>query len=250
VDGFGRYRASAVDFYTFLFSKGFMENILLKISVMLVPALLAVTMHEVAHGFLADKLGDPTARLLGRLTLNPIRHLDPIGTIAVLVFGFGWARPVPVNVNNLRDPRRSMIWVSLAGPAANLLLALFCALLLRGVVYVVAHLPENSQVFPYIEPVGLMAAFGLYINVILFLFNLLPIPPLDGGRVLTNLLPEKNAQLLKKIEPFGLLIIVFLVFGTSLWRSVFGPAVFAIVALLAGPHIGVVEQTMRLLFYN
>ncbi len=227
-----------------------MENIVLKISIMLVPALLAITMHEVAHGFLAEKLGDPTARLLGRLTLNPAKHLDPIGTIAVLVFGFGWARPVPVNANNLRDPRRNMIWVSLAGPTANLLLALFCALLLRGVVGVGALLPENSQIFPFIEPIGLMAAFGLYINVILFLFNLLPVPPLDGGRILTNMLPEKQARLLKKVEPFGLLILVFLMFGTTLWRSVFGPAVFAVVALMAGPHIGVVEQTMHLLFYS
>ncbi len=227
-----------------------MEDILLKISIMLVPALLAITMHEVAHGFLAEKLGDPTARLLGRLTLNPAKHLDPIGTIAVLVFGFGWARPVPVNANNLRDPRSSMVWVALAGPAANLLLALFCAFLLHSVVAVVGMLPENSQVFPFIEPIGLMAAFGLYINVILFMFNLLPVPPLDGGRVLTNLLPEKQAQLLKKVEPFGLLIIVFLMFGTSLWRTVLGPAVFFVVALLAGPHVGVVEQTMHLLFYS
>lgn len=227
-----------------------MESLLLKISIMLVPALLAVTMHEVAHGFLAEKLGDPTARLLGRLTLNPAKHLDPVGTIAVLVFGFGWARPVPVNANNLRDPRRGMVWVALAGPAANLLLALFCALLLRVVASAAFLFPENSDLLSYIEPVGLMAAFGLYINVILCLFNLLPIPPLDGGRVLTNLLPEKNAQMLRKIEPFGLLVIVLLMFGTSLWRTVFGPAVFSTVAWLAGPHIGVVEQTMRLLFYS
>ena len=227
-----------------------MESLVLKISIMLVPALLAVTLHEVAHGYIADKFGDPTARLLGRLTLNPVRHLDPIGTIAVLVFGFGWARPVPVNPNNLRDPRRSMVWVSLAGPAANLLLALFCAVLLHGVVTVASLLSENSQAIPFIEPVGLMAAFGLYINVILFMFNLVPIPPLDGGHVLTNLLPEKNARFLKKIEPFGLLIILFLIFGTSLWRAVFGPAVFKVVALLAGSQIGVVEKTMHLLFYS
>ncbi len=226
-----------------------MDGILLKISIMLVPALLAVTLHEVAHGFSADRLGDPTARLLGRLTLNPIKHLDPIGTIAVLVFGFGWARPVPVNANNLRDPRRSMVWVALAGPAANLLLAIFCALLLRAVALIAITFPE-SNLLVYVKPVGLMAAFGLYINVILFILNLLPIPPLDGGRVLTNLLPERKAQFLRKIEPFGLLIIVFLMFGTSLWRTVFGPAVFAVVAWMAGPQIGVVEQTMHLLFYS
>jgi Zn-dependent protease len=227
-----------------------MEHILLKISIMLVPALLAVTLHEVAHGFSAEKLGDPTARLLGRLTLNPLKHLDPIGTIALLVFGFGWARPVPVNANNLRRPKNDMVWVALAGPLANLMLALFCALLLRVVVYVAASLPDASQVLSYIEPVGLMAAFGLYINIILCLFNLLPIPPLDGGRVLMGILPEKQSLMLRRVEPFGLLLIVFLIFGTSIWSVAFGPAVNHVVALMAGPHMDVVEQTMRLLFYR
>ncbi|MGW8313403.1 MAG: site-2 protease family protein [Desulfuromonadales bacterium] len=227
-----------------------MEHVLLKVSVMLVPALLAVTMHEVAHGFIAEKLGDPTARLLGRLTLNPLKHLDPIGTIALLVFGFGWARPVPVNSNNLRRSQKDMIWVSLAGPAANLMLAIFCALLLRVVVAVAATLSEHSPLLTLINPVGLMAAFGLYINIILCLFNLLPIPPLDGGRVLMGILPEQQAQMLRRVEPFGLLLIVFLIFGTSIWKTAFGPAVHMVVAILAGPHMDVVEQTMRLLFYR
>jgi Zn-dependent protease len=227
-----------------------MEHIILKISIMLVPALLAVTLHEVAHGFIAEKLGDPTARLLGRLTLNPIKHLDPIGTIALLVFGFGWARPVPVNPNNLRNAQTSMIWVSLAGPSANLMLALFSALLLRVVIYVAATLPESSQFLPFIKPIGLMAAFGLYINTILCLFNLLPIPPLDGGRVLMGLLPEKQSLMLRRIEPFGMLLIVFLIFGTSIWSVAFGPAVHHVVSMMAGPHMDVVEQTMRLLFYR
>jgi Zn-dependent protease len=227
-----------------------MEHILLKISIMLVPALLAVTLHEVAHGFIAERLGDPTARLLGRLTLNPIKHLDPIGTIALLVFGFGWARPVPVNSNNLRNPQKDMIWVSLAGPSANLLLALFSALLLRVIVYIAAMLPEGSQFLPMINPVGLMAAFGLYINTILCLFNLLPIPPLDGGRVLMGVLPDKQSLMLRKIEPFGMLLIVFLIFGTSIWSTAFGPAVHHVVGMMAGPHMDVVEQTMRLLFYR
>ena len=217
---------------------------------MLVPALLAVTAHEVAHGFVAERLGDPTARLLGRLTLNPVKHLDPIGTIALLVFGFGWARPVPVNSNNLRRSRFDMTWVALAGPVTNLLLALLCALLLRGVVAVATVLTEQSQVFPYIEPIGLMAAFRLYINVILGLFNLLPIPPLDGGRILMNVLPEKQSLMFRKIEPFGLLLIVFLVFGTSLWSDFFGPAVFSLVSMMAGPQVDVVEKTIRLLFYS
>lgn len=227
-----------------------MEHILLKISIMLVPALLAVTMHEVAHGFIAEKFGDPTARLLGRLTLNPLKHLDPIGTIALLVFGFGWARPVPINPNNLRHAQRDMIWVSLAGPSANLLLALFSALLLRIIVYISIALPPGSQILTLIEPVGLMAAFGLYINVILCLFNLLPIPPLDGGRVLMGVLPERQAQLLRRIEPFGMLLIVFLIFGTSIWRTTFGPVVQHVVGMMAGSHMNVVEQTMHLLFYR
>jgi Zn-dependent protease len=217
---------------------------------MLVPALLAVTLHEVAHGFIAEKFGDPTARLLGRLTLNPIKHLDPIGTIALLVFGFGWARPVPVNANNLRDAKKDMIWVALAGPAANLLLALFSALLLRVVIYIAASLPEGGQLLHLINPVKLMAAFGLYINVILCLFNLMPIPPLDGGRVLMGVLPERQAQMLRKIEPFGMLLILFLIFGTSIWRTTFGPAVQHVVSMMAGPHMDVVAQTMRLLFYR
>jgi Zn-dependent protease len=227
-----------------------MEHILLKVSIMLVPALLAVTLHEVAHGFIADKFGDPTARLLGRLTLNPIKHLDPIGTIALLVFGFGWARPVPVNPNNLRHAQKDMIWVSLAGPSANLLLALFSALLLRVIVYTAAMLPEGSSLQPLINPIGLMAAFGLYINVILCLFNLLPIPPLDGGRILMGILPEKQSQMLRRIEPFGMLLIVFIIFGTSIWKTTFGPVVHHVVGLMAGPHMNVVEQTMRLLFYQ
>ncbi len=227
-----------------------MEHILLKISIMLVPALLAVTLHEVAHGFSAEKFGDPTARLLGRLTLNPIKHLDPIGTIALLVFGFGWARPVPVNSNNLRRPHKDMVWVALAGPTANLMLALFCALLLRVVVYIAAMLTESTQFLSFIKPIGLMAAFGLYINVILCLFNLLPIPPLDGGRVLMGILPERQSQMLRRVEPFGMLLIVFLIFGTSLWSAAFGPAVHHVVEIFAGPHMDVVEQTMRLLFYR
>jgi Zn-dependent protease len=130
------------------------------------------------------------------------------------------------------------------------MLALFCALLLRVVVYFAAILTETSTLLPMIKPIGLMAAFGLYINVILCLFNLLPIPPLDGGRVLMGVLPDKQSQLLRRVEPFGMLLIVFLIFGTSLWSAAFGPAVHQVVAVMAGPHMDVVEQTMRLLFYR
>ncbi|TLM67908.1 MAG: site-2 protease family protein [Deltaproteobacteria bacterium] len=226
-----------------------MHDFLLKLSIMLVPALLAVTFHEVAHGYVADRCGDPTARLLGRLTINPLRHLDPIGTLALLLLGFGWARAVPVNPGNLRRTRQDMILVALAGPGANLMLAIFCALCLRwGVALGAPPAADGGQTLAFSEPISLMAAFGLYINVILTLFNLLPIPPLDGGRVLLNLLPLRLADKLRRIEPFGLLLLVFLVFGTSLWQSFFSPLVFRIVALLAGEHFDVVLRTVQLLF--
>ncbi len=217
---------------------------------MLVPALMAVTFHELAHGFIADRCGDPTARLLGRLTINPLRHLDLIGTLAVLVFGFGWARAVPVNPENLRRVRRDMVWVALAGPGANLMLAIFCGLVLRWAGPLLQQGTNTGGAMALWEPVSLMAAFGLYINVILALFNLLPIPPLDGGRVVVSLLPEKLATMVRRIEPFGLLLIIFLIFGTSLWQKVFGPLVLLIVALGAGPQIDVVLSTMQLLFGN
>lgn len=226
-----------------------MEHILAKISVMLVPALLAVTLHEVAHGFVADKFGDPTARLLGRLTLNPIRHLDVVGTLALLVFGFGWARPVPVNFQNLHHPRRDMILVSLAGPGTNLAVAVISALLLRGLAWLAGSgLVAGTMVAPALEPLRLMAGFSLYINVILGVFNLLPIPPLDGGRVMTGLLPPRQAEMLARIEPFGFVIIIFLVFFTSLWSAVLGPIIYRLVGLLAGPQAAVVQRAVQFLF--
>ena len=225
-----------------------MDDFLLKLSIMLVPALLAVTFHEVAHGYAAERCGDPTARLLGRLTINPLRHLDPIGTLALLLLGFGWARAVPVNPGNLRRSRQDMVLVALAGPGANLALAILCALILRWGGTLSGPTPVASDALMVSEPLSLMAAFGLYINVILALFNLLPIPPLDGGRVLLNVLPVRSAAVLRRIEPFGLILIVFLVFGTSLWQAVFAPLVFQVVALLAGPSFDVVLRTVQLLF--
>jgi Zn-dependent protease len=224
-----------------------MESILAKISIMLVPALLAVILHEVAHGFIAEKLGDPTARMLGRLTLNPLRHLDPVGTLALLFFGFGWARPVPVNFTNLGNPRRDMIWVSLGGPATNFSLAALSALLLRGL----AHFDfggGGSTAVMILEPLRLMCGFSLYINVILGVFNLLPIPPLDGGRVMTGLLPRRQAAVLDRLEPFGFVIIIFLVFFTDLWRLVLGPVVSFLVGILAGSQVEIVYRTINFLF--
>lgn len=226
-----------------------METIVSKIAIMLVPALLAIILHEVAHGYIAERFGDPTARLLGRLTMNPFKHLDPIGTIAIFIFGFGWARPVPVNPGNFRRPRRDMIWVALAGPATNLLLAVLSALLLRGLGMLDQSSLGGSQVYvQFITPVKMMAGFSLYINVLLGVFNLIPLPPLDGGRILTGILPERQATLVSKLEPFGFVLILFLVFFTDVWSLVLGPIINTLVIFLAGDEARLVEQAIRFLF--
>jgi Zn-dependent protease len=196
---------------------------LYKISVWAIPVLFAITLHEVAHGWMARYFGDRTAEMLGRLSLNPLRHIDPIGTLLVpgllLAAGgplFGWAKPVPVATSVLRNPRRAMILVALAGPSANLLMAaVWC-----GVLAVIARIDGNETLDGWI---ALMAQAGIVINVVLAVFNLLPIPPLDGGRVLTGLLPPRLAARLDKIEPLGLIIVLGLsAFGLLGW--LFNPA--------------------------
>ncbi len=226
-----------------------METILAKISIMLVPALLAVTFHEVSHGITAERFGDPTARLLGRLTPNPLKHLDPIGTIALLVFGFGWARPVPVNFSNLRQPKRDMIWVALAGPTSNLLLALLSAFFLRALAYLADVVPPGEQMFyRLLEPLGLMAGFSLYINVILCVFNLLPLPPLDGGRVMVGILPPRQSEWLARVEPFGFILIILLIFFTDIYREFLAPIVLALVSFMAGGQEYMVFRAIEFLF--
>jgi len=212
----------------------FLKNI----SIYAIPALLAITLHEVAHGWTARYFGDRTAEMLGRLSLNPLRHIDPIGTVLVpgllLAVGgplFGWAKAVPVASSALRNPRRAMIVVALAGPAANLVMAaLWC-----GVLAGIARINGNETLDYWI---GLMAQAGILTNVILAVFNLLPIPPLDGGRVLAGLLPPRAAARLEKIEPFGLFLVLGLsVLGVFSW--LFNPALRAvgqvILALMGTP---------------
>jgi len=224
------------------------ENIVLKISIMLVPGLFAITLHEVAHGYLAEKFGDPTARLLGRLTLNPLKHLDPIGTLALLLFGFGWAKPVPVNFGNLRHPQRDMIWVSLGGPLMNLTLALASALLLRLLIHFGGFLPQQGSLGGMVlEPLALMIGFSLYINVLLGLFNLVPLPPFDGGRVVIGLLPARASKVMASLEPFGFIIVLLLIFYTDLWRLVFQPLINQVVIFLAGPSLVIVQTAMDFL---
>lgn len=226
-----------------------MESVISKIAIMLVPALLAIMLHEVSHGYVAERFGDPTARLLGRLNLNPFKHLDPIGTLAVFIFGFGWAKPVPVNQGNLRQPRRDMIWVALAGPTANILLALLSALLLRTLGYLDSSGIGESQIYLQVTtPIKMMAGFSLYINVLLGMLNLLPVPPLDGGRILAGILPEAQAKLLNRLEPFGFVLILLLIFFTDLWSLVLAPLINALVLLLAGKEVTLVEQAMQFLF--
>ncbi|HVC02993.1 MAG TPA: site-2 protease family protein [Steroidobacteraceae bacterium] len=207
-----------------------------KISIWAIPVLFAITLHEVAHGWTARYFGDRTADLLGRLSLNPLRHIDPVGTVLVpgilLAFGgplFGWAKPVPVSIRGLRNPRRSMIWVALAGPAANLVMAAgWCT-----VLGLVARLNGSLTVVGW---VALMAQAGIVINVVLALFNLLPIPPLDGGRVLAGLLPPRLSTGLARVEPFGFLIVLGLT-GFGLFGWLFDPA-YRLVGQVIGLLIG------------
>lgn len=224
-----------------------MENFFLKLSIMLVPALMAITCHEVSHGFVADRLGDRTARMMGRLTLNPLRHLDIFGTIMIFVVGIGWAKPVPVNFNNLRNPKRDMIWVAAAGPITNFCLALLSAAAMRGVVAVSENLGEGSSAQLFVDPLALMLAFSVYVNLLLAIFNLIPVPPLDGGRVAVGLLPYRQAVLYSRIEPFGMIIIIFLVFFTDIFSRVILPILEVGIKLLAGPQSKLVYSVTQFL---
>ncbi len=202
------------------------DAIIQGISTWALPVLFAIVLHEVAHGWVADKLGDNTARFMGRLTLNPIKHIDPIGTVLIPVlllvvgspFLFGYAKPVPINFRKLRNPKRDMIWVALAGPVTNLLLALISTLVLAVTVNMPGSMEWVSQ------PLALMCQASIIINVVLCIFNLLPLPPLDGGRVAVGLLPGPMAYQLSRLEPFGFLIIILLLVSGVL-QSVIGPLI-------------------------
>jgi Zn-dependent protease len=181
------------------------------LSVWLVPVVLAITLHEAAHGWMANRLGDDTALRMGRITANPIKHVDPVGTLAVpgmlLLLGspflFGWAKPVPVAFHRLHHPKRDMIWVALAGPVTNLLLAFVSALAFR----LLPVLPTALAAW-----LGSMLAASIAINIVLAVFNMIPIPPLDGGRVLTGLLPYPYAVRFARLERYGLFILIGTIF--------------------------------------
>lgn len=215
------------------------DSIFWSILVVAPPLLVAVILHEIAHGLVAEKLGDPTARNLKRITLNPIRHIDPFLTIilpALLIMSntgivFGGAKPVPVNPLYFKDPRRGMLWVALAGPVTNFVLAA----LSYGAVQLVEQFPMES-----LSPVSMLAVslvlswlvYSMLINLVLGLFNLLPVPPLDGGRIVTGLLPEKAAYAYAKIERFGFVIVIALIY-------------FGIPQLVLGPIIELAARSLE-----
>lgn len=195
-----------------------------QVAVWALPVLLAITLHEYAHGWVANRLGDPTARMLGRLTLNPFRHIDPIGTVLVPAVCFllnaplfGWARPVPITPENLRHHRHGMALVAAAGPSSNIVMALGWALLARLSAEFSAQLGWIAEALVY------MGLAGITINVVLAVLNLLPLPPLDGGRVVSDLLPGRVAARFDRIEPYGMWILVFLLATGLLGRILFPP---------------------------
>jgi Zn-dependent protease len=185
------------------------------------PLLLALTLHEYAHGYVAYRLGDPTARDAGRLTLNPLSHLDPIGTIAFFFIKFGWAKPVPVNPYYFKNPRKDMLWVALAGPVTNLLLAVASAVLLKGLIGTASVIPYTPMLEAILVPLYNMLIASVWINLVLCIFNFLPIPPLDGGRILTGLLPEDMARTYASFERYGFIVILLLAFSGVLGTVIF-----------------------------
>ena len=201
------------------------------------PVLFAITVHEAAHGYAARHFGDNTAAMMGRITLNPLKHIDPVGTILMPLllyfatsgaFLFGYAKPVPVRFGNLRNPKRDMIWVALAGPGANFAQALLWGVLL----YLLVGTGLNEPFF--IE----MCRAGMLVNVVMFAFNLFPLPPLDGGRILVGLLPFRQAMMVSKIEPWGFYIVMALVIAgvvSTLWMQPVMKMTYALLKLILTP---------------
>ena len=212
-------------------------NLIQTIALYAIPVLLSITVHEAAHGYAARHFGDNTAYMLGRVTLNPLKHIDPMGTILMPLvlylatsgaFLFGYAKPVPVRFGNLRNPKRDMIWVALAGPGVN-----FIQALLWGMVFFLLQGMGLSERF-FIE----MAQGGILVNVVMFVFNLFPLPPLDGGRILVGLLPYRQAMQLSRIEPWGFFIVMALVITgvvSSLWMRPLMGLTYQVIKLLLSP---------------
>ncbi|MDO8437678.1 MAG: site-2 protease family protein [Nitrosomonadaceae bacterium] len=214
-----------------------MDSIIQGIAIWALPVILAITLHEAAHGYVAKHFGDLTAYAQGRVSLNPMRHIDPMGTIVVPLvlftlskltvgtgFLFGWAKPVPVNFGNLRRPKYDMLWVAAAGPGANLFMAILWALVMK----LGLSLPESDLT----RPMLLMGEAGIEINVILMVLNLLPLPPLDGGRMAVSLLPHRLAHHFARIEPYGFMILLLLLFSGML-GTIIGPFIMFTIQMVA-----------------
>jgi len=213
------------------------NNLIQTIAIYALPVIFAITVHEAAHGYVARYFGDNTAWVLGRVTLNPVKHIDLVGTILMPVllyvatagtFLFGYAKPVPVNFGNLRRPKQHMVWVALAGPGANFLQAL-----LWGVLLYLVNGAEVTERF-----VLEMCRAGMLVNVVMFVFNLFPLPPLDGGRILVGLLPWRQAQLVSRVEPWGFFIVMALVLTgvvSTLWMSPLMGLTFSALKTLLSP---------------
>lgn len=212
-------------------------SLLQKILISVIPVIFAITVHEVAHGWVAMRLGDRTAQMLGRLTLNPFKHIDPVGTILVpgvlLVMGgfmFGWAKPVPVTFQNLRQPKSDMAWVALAGPLANLFMAIIWGAITKlGLMLYKADIMIG-------EPMFYMGIVGVLANTMLMMLNLLPLPPLDGGRILVSLLPGPLSWKVSRIEPYGIFILLGLIY-------------FGVLSLVLWPLISVFLSLVEASFY-
>lgn len=225
----------------------FMEEIttIQKIAVMAMPLVFAIVFHEVAHGWVADRLGDPTARNSGRLTINPVSHIDIFGTILMplLLFMltngrmlFGYAKPVPINPYNFRNPKRGMALSSLAGPGVNILMAAVCSILLRTVMPIMEGLLPQPVWEWFAVPTGLMLEYSIIINVVLAVLNMIPIPPLDGSRVVYWLLPEEYGKAYYSLEPYGTIILLLLI-GTGLLGRIIGPIISPLLAFLLGESV-------------
>ena len=212
-------------------------NIIQTIAIYALPVLFAITLHEAAHGYVARHFGDNTAYSLGRVTLNPIKHIDPVGTIVMPLvlyiatagtFLFGYAKPVPVQFGRLRNPKHDMIWVALAGPASNLAQAL-----LWGVAFYLLRGASLTEPF-FIK----MCQAGILVNVVMFVFNLFPLPPLDGGRILVGLLPYKQAEMVSRVEPWGFFVVMALVLTgviSTFWMRPLMAATYSVIQIVLMP---------------
>ncbi|HYC44351.1 MAG TPA: site-2 protease family protein [Burkholderiales bacterium] len=221
-------------------------NVVQVIAIYAIPVILAITLHEASHGYVAMRFGDMTAYAAGRVSLNPIRHIDPVGTVvfplALLAIAklvgaggilFGWAKPVPVNFANLRRPKRDMLWVAAAGPLSNLAMALVWAVTLK--------VGQSAGGSYFALPLMLMGAAGIFINVIFMVLNLLPLPPLDGGRILVSLLPHRLERLVTRVEPYGFAILLVLLVTGVLSFILWPLIIFAMSVIAAGVGLSTAE---------